>query len=122
MSGVPGSAGAPHSMQRQPMPSAMMTGGGMGNSMMGVTGGTALGLRTPATKAGRDFLEKTLGAMALPPDDWADEVRDLHAQLVECLEQLAARERDLRENDELILQYEGSLVQMRQQVACLYAE
>ena len=68
------------------------------------------------------LLEKTLGNMALPPDDWADEVKDLHAQLVECLEQLLAREKELNEGDLLVRHYEGSLVTMRQQMAALYKE
>jgi hypothetical protein len=30
--------------------------------------------------------------MNLPPEEWADEVKDLNGQLVECLEQLFERE------------------------------
>merc|ERR1719230_1769380 len=49
-------------------------------------------MRTPKTVTGKQLVERTLNAMALPPDEWANEFKDLTGQLVEALEQLHARE------------------------------
>ncbi|KAG5187530.1 hypothetical protein JKP88DRAFT_267883 [Tribonema minus] len=59
--------------------------------------------------------EKQLRKLNLPPEEWANEVRDLNAQLVEALEQLSAREAELDEHEELLRHYETHLGDMRAQ-------
>ena len=44
-----------------------------------------------------------LRRLNLPPEEWADDVRDVTAQLVEALEQLRPRELELDEHGELIV-------------------
>jgi hypothetical protein len=44
-----------------------------------------------------------LRRLNLPPEEWADDVRDVTAQLVEALEQLRASELELHEHGELII-------------------
>ena len=79
-------------------------------------------MRTPKTMTGKQLVERTLNAMALPPDEWANEFKDLTGQLVEALEQLHARETELAECAGLVAHYEGHLAVMRQQTAMLYAD
>lgn len=54
------------------------------------------------SRQGKEALRWHLRRLNLPPEEWADEVRDLNAQLVEALEQLRARELELDEHEELI--------------------
>lgn len=68
------------------------------------------------------MLSKQLNALSLPPEEWADEVRELNAQLIECLEQLSEREKELSDHEELLRRYEGHLGSMRQQTALLYKD
>jgi len=41
----------------------------------------SLPLGTPASIHGQNLLNKTTADMNLPPEDWADEVKDLNAQV-----------------------------------------
>ncbi|GMH51677.1 hypothetical protein TrST_g11013 [Triparma strigata] len=79
-------------------------------------------LKTPQTPGGQAMLTKQLNALSLPPEEWADEVRELNAQLIECLEQLSERENELSDHEELLRRYEGHLGSMRQQTALLYKD
>jgi len=83
---------------------------------------TKFPLKTPSTPGGQQMLSKQLSALSLPPEEWAEEVRELNGQLVECLEQLADREKELDDHEELLRRYEGHLGAMRQQTALLYKE
>eukprot|EP00904_Undaria_pinnatifida_P003934 jgi/Undpi1/13541/HiC_scaffold_8.g03200.m1 len=78
--------------------------------------------RTPQTVQGQEALRSRLRRLNLPAEDWAEEVRDVYAQLVETLEQLQAREMELDEHEELIARYETHLSDMRAQAATLYRE
>ena len=53
-------------------------------------------------RQGQEALRSRLRRLNLPAEDWAEEVRDVYAQLVETLEQLQAREMELDEHEELI--------------------
>ena len=79
-------------------------------------------MKTPNTPGGQAMLSKQLNALSLPPEEWAEEVRELNGQLIECLEQLSDREKELEEHEELLRRYEGHLGSMRQQSALLYKE
>lgn len=83
---------------------------------------TNLIARAPHTADGKAMLKKTQQLMALPPDEWADEVRELQEQFIECMEELSAREGELNECYVMIKYYEGHLATMRQQTAMLYKE
>jgi hypothetical protein len=64
----------------------------------------------PSTPHGRTLLTKNLGQMNLPPEEWALEVKELNAQLVECLEQLYEREAELGEQRSTLGSLEENLV------------
>ena len=51
----------------------------------GTTGKGAgyMSLQTPATPHGRNMLTRTLAGFNLPPEEWADEVKELNGQLIE---------------------------------------
>lgn len=51
---------------------------------------------------GKEALRWQLRKLNLPPEEWAEDVRNVNAQLVEALEQLRAREMELDEHEELI--------------------
>lgn len=51
---------------------------------------------------GQEALRWHLRRLNLPPEEWAEDVRDVNAQLVEALEQLQAREKELDEHEELV--------------------
>eukprot|EP00903_Cladosiphon_okamuranus_P020140 g18493.t1 len=78
--------------------------------------------RGPKTAKGQEALRWHLRRLNLPPEEWAEDVRDVNAQLVEALEQLHAREVELDEHEELIARYETHLSDMRAQAAALYRE
>jgi chromosome segregation ATPase len=79
-------------------------------------------MKTPNTPGGQAMLSKQLNALSLPPEEWAEEVRELNGQLIEALEQLSDREKELDDHEELLRRYEGHLGAMRQQTALLYKE
>jgi len=79
-------------------------------------------MKTPNTPGGQAMLSKQLNALSLPPEEWAEEVRELNGQLIEALEQLSDREKELDDHEELLRRYEGHLGSMRQQTALLYKE
>lgn len=74
----------------------------------------------PGTPHGKALLGKTLSQLNLPPEDWAEDVKDINGQLVECLEQLFERERELEESSALVAGLEDSLVAIKQQMASVY--
>ncbi|CAM9878181.1 unnamed protein product, partial [Ectocarpus sp. 8 AP-2014] len=59
----------------------------------------------PKTAQGREALRWQLRRLNLPPEEWAEDVRNINAQLVEALEQLQAREAELDEHEELIVRW-----------------
>jgi chromosome segregation ATPase len=74
----------------------------------------------PATPHGRQLLAKTLTGLNLPPEEWAVEVRELNAQLVECLECLFEREAELNEQADVVQSLETNVIAVKQQLAALY--
>lgn len=46
-------------------------------------GGGYMPMQTPSTPHGRTMLTRTLEGMNLPPEEWAEELRDLNGQLIE---------------------------------------
>jgi hypothetical protein len=74
----------------------------------------------PVTPHGKTLLSKTLANLNLPDESWAGEVRDLNAQLVECVEQLFEREDELNETRVVVGGLERTLVGVKQQLATLY--
>jgi outer membrane murein-binding lipoprotein Lpp len=91
---------------------------GMGG--MGVFNAGYQSLGVPSTPHGKQLLTRNLSQMNLPPEEWASEVKDLNAQLVECLEQLFEREQELEEQQQQIIGLEDTLVCIKQQSAALY--
>jgi hypothetical protein len=61
----------------------------------------------PQTEQGRELLCKLLVQLNLPPEEWADDVRGLATQLVHALEELAQRDRELEEHEELLRRWVG---------------
>lgn len=53
-------------------------------------------------RQGQEALRWHLRRLNLPPEEWADDVRDVNAQLVEALEQLQEREKELDEHEQLV--------------------
>lgn len=53
-------------------------------------GGTHM-MAAPTTPHGRQLLAKNIAQLNLPPEEWAQEVKELHSQLIECIEQLYER-------------------------------
>lgn len=74
----------------------------------------------PGTPHGKALLGKTLTQLNLPPEEWAEEVKDINGQLVECLEQLFERERELEESQTVVSGLEDNLVAIKQQLAAIY--
>ena len=74
----------------------------------------------PMTPHGKKLLSKTLNQLNLPPEEWAEEVKNLNVQLIECLEQLYERESECEEQRNTISSLEDNLVNVKQQVAALY--
>lgn len=77
---------------------------------------------TPYTESGKALLSRTLAGLNLPPEEWADEVRDLNGQLVECIETLFEREAELNEQSAVARDLERNLVRVKQQLAALYLD
>ena len=100
-------------------PLQMTAGSGSGGYM---TGGIAGGAMHPVTPHGKTLLNKTLAQMNLPPEEWAEEVKDLNGQLVECLEQLFEREQELDEQRGVVAALEENLVFIKQQMAVVYQD
>ncbi|CAM9286438.1 unnamed protein product, partial [Ectocarpus fasciculatus] len=75
---------------------------------------------TPMTPHGKQLLSKTIGNLKLPPEEWTDEVKELNAQLIECLEQLYERENELYETRGVVSSLEEALVNIKSQTAVLY--
>lgn len=74
----------------------------------------------PATPHGKQLLNKTLAQLNLPPAEWAEEVKELNAQLIECLEQLYEREGELEEMKDVVITLEDKLIAIKQQMATVY--
>jgi len=74
----------------------------------------------PGTPHGKALLGRTLNQLNLPPEEWAEEVKDINGQLVECLEQLFERERELEESSSVVAGLEDNLVAIKQQLAAVY--
>ena len=50
--------------------------------------------KTPKSPGGQELLKRTAATLQLPPEEWAEEVSSLHAQLLCALEELAGSEQD----------------------------
>lgn len=74
----------------------------------------------PSTLHGNKLLNKNVSQMNLPAEEWAQEVCDVNAQLVECLEQLYEREQELEEQRHIISSFEDHLISVKQQTTVLY--
>lgn len=72
--------------------------------------GFAMG--TPSTPHGKTLLSKTIANMNLPPEDWAEELKELNGQLIECIEQLFDREQELEQQRSVVESLEEYLVQV----------
>lgn len=48
--------------------------------------------RVPMTPSGKQVHRKSLASMALPGEPWVEEVNNINAQLIECLEELAKKD------------------------------
>jgi len=59
----------------------------------------------PRTEYGQELLTKLLVQLNLPPEEWADDVKELSCQLVEALEELNEREKELEEQEQLLLRW-----------------
>ena len=76
----------------------------------------------PTTPHGRQLLANNLAQLNLPPEEWAHEVKELHAQLVECIEQLYEREEELQSQRSVVSGLEDNLIAIKQQLAALYTD
>lgn len=122
---VPPSGRVPQSKQRQQGETPMLRNdvdsqSTPGTPMFSATTRFNATLGAPATPHGKQLLNKTLNNMRLPPEEWADEVRDLNAQLIECVEQLYERETELNDTKDVISNLEENLVAIKQQTTVMY--
>lgn len=86
-----------------------------------VRGGMPFAAATgPATPHGKQLLKNALNQMNLPPEEWAQDVRDLNSQLIECLEQLYEREQELEDQSKVLATMEENLAGIKQQMTSLY--
>ena len=86
-----------------------------------VRGGMPFAAATgPATPHGKQLLKNALNQMNLPPEEWAQDVRDLNSQLIECLEQLYEREQELEDQSKVLSTMEENLAGIKQQMTSLY--
>jgi hypothetical protein len=69
-------------------------------------------LGTPSTPHGKNLLTKTIANMNLPPEEWADELKELNGQVIECVEQLFEREQELEQQKGIVTSLEEYLVQV----------
>ncbi|CAN0391545.1 unnamed protein product, partial [Discosporangium mesarthrocarpum] len=76
----------------------------------------------PPLQQGREFLRQNLRGLNLPPEEWAEEVKNLTCQLVAALELLREREAELDSHEELIGRYETHLAEIRDRVSALHRE
>jgi hypothetical protein len=67
-------------------------------------------------------IQKTLQNLALPPAEWADEVANMHAQLIVSLEELAKRENELTESAETMRRFHGQLLKLKDQKTMIVRE
>ena len=74
----------------------------------------------PQTAQGNSLLAQSLLAFNLPPEEWAEEVKVVNAELVEALEQLFEREAELTVQQRAIQDLETTLIAVKQQTAALY--
>lgn len=81
---------------------------------------TDLAKLSPSTIHGSILLRKNLSIFSLPPEEWTEDFRNIHAQFIECLEQLYDREKEVEEQGLIIASFEDHLVSVKQQVSGLY--
>lgn len=74
----------------------------------------------PQTPFGKTLLADAVQPLQLPPEEWAAEVKDLYAQLVQCLEQLFERDIELEQTRGFVKTYESQLGDMKLQMTILY--
>jgi hypothetical protein len=74
----------------------------------------------PTTAQGAMVLNRNLSQLNLPPEEWAQDVRDLNLQLIECLEQLHEREQELEQHKGMIASFDDHLISVKQQTSVLY--
>lgn len=122
MQHTPGGLDQPMASMRMNM--TMGTGG-----WRATTGGSGelpggnIPLATPRTPHGKTILSRTLATMGpLPPEEWADELKELNGQLIECLEQLFEKEEELNQQREIITHMETHLVDAKQQMSAAYVD
>jgi hypothetical protein len=82
--------------------------------------GLGITLNGPATPHGKNLLAKNLSQLKLPPEEWAQDVKELNGQLIECLEQLYEREEEVEEQRGIIDNLEDNLIGIKQQMATIY--
>ena len=87
------------------------------------SGNTTISLGTPRTPHGKTVLSRTVAAMGpLPPEEWADELKEVNGQLIECLEQLFQKEEELNQQNDLLKNMESYLVETKQQLSIMYVD
>lgn len=59
-------------------------------------GSGSSGMRVPMSPAGKRVHKSSVASMALPGEPWVDEVNSINAQLIECLEELAKKDDEVR--------------------------
>ena len=74
----------------------------------------------PNTPHGKNLMQSTMHQLNLPPEEWANDVKDLNSQLIECLEQLYDRENELQQQQIIISSLEENLISVKQQTTALY--
>ena len=122
--GVTFAPGTPHPSAYGPRPvptPGAVEATAFGTTVLGATGTTAT-LGGPVSSAGQEFLATSLKGAALPPEEWANEVREVHEQLATALEMLAERENELEEQAGAVAAAETNMATIRQRTAALYKE
>ena len=79
-------------------------------------------LRTPVSPGGRKLNARLVKDLDLPEEAWAEDMAAMQAQLVECLEELLAKQELVKSLKGDLLKYERDMEVMCDQTALLYAE
>ena len=83
---------------------------------------TRASLRTPVSHGGRKLNARLVKDLDLPEEAWAEDMAAMQAQLVECLEELLAKQELVKSLKSDLLKYERDMEVMCDQTALLYAE
>ena len=76
----------------------------------------------PKSPSAKMMQQIQVASLQLPPEDWADELSSVNGQLIESLEELAAREDEIKELTSQLQNVQGKLKDIAAKETLLYRE